>query len=67
MEIIAAVLIFALVIAGMAVGVIFMNKPITGSCGGLNNLNGGKGKCDVCGASAEEREACQKKAQAAQA
>ena len=40
MEIIAAVVIFGLVIAGMSVGYIFMNKPIAGSCGGLNNLDG---------------------------
>ena len=41
-------IIFGLVIAGMAVGVIFQNKPIKGSCGGLNNIGLG-GKCDVCG------------------
>jgi len=41
-------IIFGLVIAGMAVGVIFQNKPIKGSCGGLNNIGLG-GKCDICG------------------
>ncbi len=40
--------IFGLVIAGMAVGSIFQNKPIKGSCGGLNNIGLG-GKCDICG------------------
>ena len=41
-------IIFGLVIAGMAVGVIFQNKPIKGSCGGLNNIGLG-GTCDICG------------------
>ena len=41
-------IIFGLVIAGMAVGVIFQDKPIKGSCGGLNNIGLG-GKCDICG------------------
>ncbi|MFW7377306.1 MAG: (Na+)-NQR maturation NqrM [Oligoflexus sp.] len=58
METIAAIAVFAFVIAGMAVGVIFAKKPITGSCGGLNNLNGGDGKCDICGATAADPERC---------
>ncbi len=41
-------IIFGLVITGMAVGVIFQDKPIKGSCGGLNNIGLG-GKCDICG------------------
>ena len=32
----------------MSIGVIFSNKPIKGSCGGLQSL-GLKGKCDICG------------------
>lgn len=41
-------MIMLTVIAGMAVGVIFQNKPITGSCGGLSNI-GLDGKCEICG------------------
>ena len=41
-------MVFGLVIAGMAVGVIFQDKPIKGSCGGLNNIGLG-GSCDICG------------------
>ncbi len=42
-----AALIFGVLFAGMAIGVIFQNKPIKGTCGGLNQMNGGS--CDICG------------------
>ena len=41
-------LVIALVISGMAIGVILGKKPITGSCGGMSAL-GMKTACDVCG------------------
>jgi len=32
----------------MAVGVIVNNRAIKGSCGGLNDIEGLKGACDIC-------------------
>jgi thiamine biosynthesis lipoprotein len=47
---IAAVCVFALMIAAMAVGAIFNNKPVKGSCGGLANVTNedGETSCGVC-------------------
>jgi len=39
--------VFALLITMMAVGVIFNNKPISGSCGGMSAL-GMDVACDIC-------------------
>lgn len=44
----AAFVVMALLFSAMAVGVIFSNKPIKGSCGGLNAL-GMKENCEICG------------------
>lgn len=41
-------LVFALVMAAMALGVIFSDKPIKGSCGGMGAL-GLDTACDICG------------------
>ena len=60
----AALVVFALVMAGMAVGVILGRRRITGSCGGLANLQAAEGEpmceCgarpgDACGAGREGR------------
>ena len=50
-ELLAAFVVFGLVIVGMAVGVIFSNRRIKGSCGGLNNMSDkfGQPMCE-CGA-----------------
>ncbi|MCX2973449.1 (Na+)-NQR maturation NqrM [Halieaceae bacterium IMCC8485] len=41
-------LVFGLVVAGMAVGVIMGRGPIKGSCGGMGAL-GIDTACDICG------------------
>lgn len=51
----AAFIIFAVLFAGMAVGVILANKPLKGSCGGLSAL-GMKRDCEVCGGDDQECE-----------
>ena len=43
----AALAFMLIVVAGMAVGVIFGRKPISGSCGGMAAL-GMETECDVC-------------------
>ena len=50
----------------MAVGVIFANKPIKGSCGGLNAL-GMKEGCEICGGKDDVCEEEQRKQQNAAA
>lgn len=39
--------VFAVVMLGMAVGVMFKRKPLAGSCGGLSAFTGGE--CEICG------------------
>lgn len=46
--VLASIVIMLLVVAGMAVGVIFGREPIKGSCGGLNNA-GVDSSCELCG------------------
>lgn len=38
----------ALMILIMSVGVLFGRKPVQGSCGGLNKIEG-MGECELCG------------------
>ena len=40
--------ILLLVVAAMAIGVMFKRKPIQGSCGGIGSL-GMKTSCEICG------------------
>lgn len=39
--------LLVLLVAGMSIGAVFRNKPITGSCGGLNAIEGSD-RCVVC-------------------
>ena len=47
---------FSIAMLLMAVGVMFANRPIKGSCGGLNAIDGLTGACDIC----ELRKKCKK-------
>jgi hypothetical protein len=60
----SALVVFGVVMAGMAIGVIVSNRRITGSCGGLANMSTDDGEpmceCgarpgDSCGADPERR------------
>lgn len=46
----ATFFIFCLFVLGMAVGAIFNNKPVTGSCGGIANMTNedGEAVCGIC-------------------
>lgn len=48
-----------LVVAGMAIGVIFGRKPIAGSCGGIANL-GIEKECSICGGDRQKCEEVQR-------
>lgn len=58
-----AAAVFGLVIAAMAVGVIFSGRRIKGSCGGLATMRDGDGQpaCMACGGAPEN---CDEAAQA---
>jgi len=49
-EIFLAILMFGLLIAAMAIGVLMGGKPISGSCGGVGAALGEANyNCDICG------------------
>ena len=49
-EILLTIVMFGLLIAAMAVGVIMGGKPIAGSCGGVGAALGEANyNCDICG------------------
>ncbi len=41
-------IIILVLVAGMSVGVIFSNRPIKGTCGGMAAMGIGQ-DCDICG------------------
>ena len=50
LEIFLAVVIFGILIAAMAVGVLMGRKPISGSCGGVGAALGEDNySCEICG------------------
>ena len=48
MTFVLALLVFMMILAAMAVGVIFGRAPIKGSCGGLGAV-GIDQECEICG------------------
>lgn len=49
-DILLALIIFAILIALMAIGVLMGRKPISGSCGGVGAALGEKNyNCEICG------------------
>jgi len=52
MEFVFAIFILALAFFGLSIGVIFNNKPLQGTCGGLNQ----QGECSICGGDPEKCE-----------
>lgn len=48
MTFVLALLVFLLIVAAMAVGVMFGRQPIKGSCGGLGAV-GIDQECEICG------------------
>jgi len=51
--------VFIFVMIAMAIGVLVNNRAIKGSCGGLNDIEGLKGACDIC----EGKKACKRRRQ----
>ena len=52
MTVYITILIFGLAILGLSIGVIFNNKPIQGSCGGI----GADESCTICGGDTQKCE-----------
>ncbi len=52
--------IFILAMTAMSIGVIISNRSIKGSCGGLNDIDGLEGACDIC----EIKEQCKRRRKA---
>ncbi len=52
-EFLLVFLVMAISFAAIAVGVIAKDKPISGSCGGLANLEKGV-SCQICGRASSE-------------
>ncbi len=48
-------IVLALIIAMMSVGVLMGRKPVQGSCGGLNKIEG-MGDCEICGGDRDRRD-----------
>lgn len=49
-------LVMLLAVAAMAVGLVLGGRRMSGSCGGLNNIKGLEGSCEVCEKPCEKRQ-----------
>ncbi|MBD3646593.1 MAG: (Na+)-NQR maturation NqrM [Pseudomonadales bacterium] len=58
-EFLLTFVILLAIVAAMSIGVMRGRNPISGSCGGLNNL-GIDGECEICGGDAAKCEEQQK-------
>jgi len=52
-EFVLTFLVLLIIVAIMAIGVIRGRRPISGSCGGLNNVGVSAG-CEICGGDAHK-------------
>jgi len=52
-ELILSFLLIVFAFTSLAIGLIFKNQPIKGSCGGIANLENGS-NCEICGRSDPE-------------
>lgn len=46
---IVSFVVFAVLMSGMAIGVMAGRAPISGSCGGVGKILGTPQKCEICG------------------
>lgn len=48
------IIVFVIAVLGMAIGVIFSNRCLRGSCGGMANKNDSDMSCDFCNNASKE-------------
>jgi thiamine biosynthesis lipoprotein len=51
---VGSLVFFLLAVGGLLLGVLFANKPIRGSCGGMSAITGDESSCNLCGNGAED-------------
>ena len=48
-------IVMMIAVGAMAIGVIVSGRRINGTCGGLNNIKGLEGSCEICSTPCEKR------------
>ena len=51
---VGSLVFFLLAVGGLLIGVLFSNKPIRGSCGGIGAVTGESSECNLCGNGPEQ-------------